>query len=660
MIARGAPVGAVCLRCRLRLLHQLSPAPVHNVASYATAAADADAGTDVNRANDQVDSKDAAEDDRQVYKDKPTGARRSRRGWKHFGAHKQYVSNNRVMSEVVRSLNSDMLGKPGHVIVMRDGGKLRRGLSALKNLEPEKPPESTSIEELLHSQREAQTTLEIRSNIHRLRPQTDTVLPKRRFEKLRDLLTSGFLSPQLQDYMLWHKSKAEDDSLSMALDTPSQPEFPWMKNRTAWVPLESEPSMADRTDFNLQGYVSETISPKQKLAIRLMRECWHLSIAELETELGETWIKLNDDEFTILMRGTQRFMNTLGKIWLDPGEQIEAFRREKMLRLVTTKYKVDSVIRDLDETLQCVTTKTFPIVLLGSGMPDDKILEHVGKITNSHIKKSHTLRRLHVTWLNIKSRAAHGLAAVEDIAHIVFRLLLTASGSPQVTSTLLPHTPSESHGGRLIVDVTSKEKLGWKDRLGQWARYAHPLSSEETVTDTALPIKKFELPFQPSIKEEDLDENVEFFPDTEFPKSPVKWSGDGKTSTTAHFGYILHPYQSSNPTPHLSNLLASTERRVFSPLAPHPLHFTKFESNDSGTAPVIGTRSTVVLRFWPSPSSQPISRPPDSPERSMPAPKHAKDTPPAPILELRLAASPGTRSSESRAYEPSPVSITPT
>lgn len=189
------------------------------------------------------------------------------------------------------------------------------------------------------------------------------------------------------------------------------------------------------------------------------------------------------------------------------------------------------------------------------------------------------------------------------------------------------------------MDVTSKEKLGWKDRLTQWARYVHPLTPEKGVADTALPIKKFELPFQPLAGSQTLKDDLEFFPESEFPAHPVKWSNTRQTSTTAHFGRILHPYQPSNPTPALPELLASTERRVFAPSTPHPLHLARLESSHSGSSPpLIITKSTLVLRFWPSPSSDPITRPDDS-ESLRPISKHAGDAPPAPILELRLAAS---------------------
>ncbi|KAI0454080.1 hypothetical protein F5B21DRAFT_477422 [Xylaria acuta] len=632
MIARGAPVGAVCLRCRLRLrlLGQLTP--IRYVASDAS-----NTHRVFDLASDRTDGEHVV---RQADQDQGSKARSgSRPGTRRLNLRKQHISGNRVLDEGAASLGSDMLGKPAYAIVMRDGGNVRRRKFPSAPGENESKPDpsanlATTIEALLDSQREPPTLHEVRSNIHGLRPKRDKVLPEKEFGKLRRLLTSGFLSAQLRDYIEWHKSGAWRESQETTADGSSPPEFPWILQRSPWVPLQTQPNAVKGTDPALQGYILDSIPAKERLAVRLMRECWELSIAELETQLGEISIKLHNHEFTLLLRGTQRFMNTLGKIWLEPGEKIEAFRNQKTLRLVTTKPKAETLIRDLDETLRSVMAKTFPVNLVASEPPDDTVLEELGRITNAHVRKNNTSRKLRVTWIELKSRAARGLTTLEDMAHIVMRLLLTASGSQQPTSTLLSPIVSQERPGRFIVDATSKDKLAWKDRLSQWARFVHPVTPEkESAAHPALPIKEFELPLEPIERAEALNGNLDYFPETKFPAQPVKWSEVLRTSTVACFGQVLHPYQSSNPTPLLSELLASADRRVFAPATPHPLYLSRFETSGSDSSPpLVTTKSTILLRFWPSPSSNPASN--KSAESS-----HAGDAPPAPVLELRLAAS---------------------
>ncbi|KAI3327403.1 hypothetical protein HD806DRAFT_392466 [Xylariaceae sp. AK1471] len=637
MIARGSPVGAVCFRCRLRLLRQLTP--IRYVASDATTAPQRahDDRTDGVNAGDDAGRDDAGHDEIVEF------IGRSRTGVKRLDLRKRHLSGNRVLNEGTASLGSEMLGKPAYAIVMRDGGNIRKKQSLLGPNTNETEPSGNiaqTIEALLDSQRESPTLQEVRSNIQDLQPQTDKVLSNKDFRKLQNLLTEGFLSAQLQDYIEWRKADAERESKEIAAGAPSYPEFPWILEISPWVPLPTQPNSVDGTDLSLQGYVSDSTPAKEKLAIHLMRECWGLSIAELGTQLGETLIKLRKHEFVLLMRGTQRFMNTLGEIWLEPGEKIEAVRNQKTLRLVTSKSKAESLIRELDEILKSVTMKTFPVHLVASEVPDDAVLEEVGQITNSHVRKSHTLKRLHVTWIELKSRAAKSFTGLEDMAHIVFRLLLTASGSQQATSTLLSPNLANNFSGRLIEDLTSKDKLVWKDRLAKWARYVFPLTPKESIGVGAIPIKEFELPFEPLRQTRNLKDGLEFFPETQFPFHPVKWSNTLQTSTVAHFGQILHPYQPSTPTPLLSDLLASPNRRIFAPKTPHPLYLAQFDApSEKGSPPLVITKSTLVLRFWPSPSSNPATKPDSSRNKNKKVSSHAGDTPPAPVLELRLATS---------------------
>lgn len=87
-------------------------------------------------------------------------------------------------------------------------------------------------------------------------------------------------------------------------------------------------------------------------------------------------------------------MNQLGVTWLDPGEKIEAFQDQKLLRLITTKPKAEVVLKDIHETLMRVTTQTVPLTVISSKFIDDAMLEEVGRITNTHVRKSHNQKRV--------------------------------------------------------------------------------------------------------------------------------------------------------------------------------------------------------------------------------------------------------------------------
>ncbi|KAI0440258.1 hypothetical protein F4803DRAFT_482822 [Xylaria telfairii] len=642
MFARGAHVGAVCLRCRLQLLRQVTP--IRYVTSDASNTSHAD-----DPASDQIDSEDAFSTFLEMGKDKspkPRSRSRSRSGSgsRKLDLRKRHISGNRVLQEAMTSLGTDVLGKPAYAIVMKDGGKLRKKQIPLAPGENEPGTESldnlaVNIEALLDSQRQPPSQREVMSNIDDLQPKTEKVLSEKGFRKLQNLLTDGFLNNQLQYYIRWRRPQPQPKPT----DTSSspEPEFLWIEGRSPWTPVQTQPNAVEGTGFAVQDYISDTTTPKERLAIRLMRECWGLSIAELQTQQGEIHIKVRSQEFILLMRGTQRYINTLSKVWLDPGEKIEAFRDQETLLLVTTKSKAESILRDLDETLRNLTTKTFPVLLTGTAeAPSDAVLEELGRMTNTHIRKSDELKKklhikqLHVTWIQVQSRAIRGLTHLEDMAHIVFRLLLTASGPPQTTSSLLSTMAPHKHAGRFVVDAAGKDKLAWRDKLSRWARFVYPLApGKQDVVNPTLPIEEFELPFEPTRRTETLNGSHTLVPEIKSPPLPVMWSNTLHTSTVACFGQILHPYQSADPKS-LSDVLASPNRRVFSPTTPHPLHLSRFETNNSDSGPqLVTTKSTIVLRFWPSPGSKPHTM-----DGSADAFPEAGDMPPAPVLELRLAA----------------------
>ncbi|KAI0204213.1 hypothetical protein F4808DRAFT_415081 [Astrocystis sublimbata] len=648
MIRRGTSVGSICLRCRLRLLGRLAPArPYTNDSPYS--------GDDPRSNHDPAMEPqeelrrgqffglrdwDFEENQSSKATIKPPQDFNFRRKATRLYARKRHVSGNRILDETSKSLGINMLGKPAHAIVMRDGGnkwekkqnkfgpKKFGPFNAAVKVEPDTNV-AASIQALLNSRHDDPDHDDVRSNIAQLEPTIDKVLTEKDFRKVQRLLADGFLNSQLLDYISWFKSQKTSS------------EYEWITGRSSWSPLKVEPGASEGTVPSLRGYIQEDTPARERLVIRLMRDCWGLSIAELQNQMGEIEIKVRNHEFVLLLRGQQRFLNALGNIFLEPGETIEAFRDQSAILLVTKQPKVESILKELDETLRSVSQKTFPLTLVESEHIDDAVLEEVGRITNTHIRKSRTGRRLHVTWIEVASRAEQGFDVLEDMAHIVLRLLLTGSGSKQATSTLLSPTDThlQSRPGRLVVDVTSKDKLTWRDRLSQWARFMYPRTPVQVERDpnSQVPVQ-FQLPFKPVTRTKLVNENTEFFPVTRFPSHPVRWSNELQTRTIACFGNILHQHQPGNPTPPLADLLASTERRAFAPSMPHPLRLAKFESSDpenSTNRPLVNTTQTLLLRFWPSPSWNPATR---ANNKSASA-GNPGDTPPAPVLELRLAAS---------------------
>ncbi|KAI1343311.1 mitochondrial inner-membrane-bound regulator-domain-containing protein [Xylariaceae sp. FL0016] len=647
MFTRGSTGGAVCFRCQLRLLrrNQQLPHPLllksliqqrqplrRCFATESHPDSDPALARDASATANTQGSTSKPEEHAEIEGEGHARPGKSKPRFKRPDFRKRRLSGNRVLTENFASLGSDMLGKPAYAIVLKDQGVRRRRNTSQPTVESLTDDGSTSnqlrtdIEALLDDRHRRPTIDEVRANIDSLEPTGEKVLSEKEFRELQNELTKGFLSAQLHDYLEWKLPEPIQDVVDAN-------QYPWIMSISPWVPLKDASEHTSGTNPNLQGYISESRPAKERLVIRIMRERWGLSIAEFSTTLGELQIKLQPQDFTLLMRGTQRFIKTLAKLYLNPGETIEAFRNRQTLRLVCSKTKARTLIKDLNETLGKITTKTFPIGLVTSGDIDDAVLEEVAGITNTNIRRSKTDARLHVSWIEINAREKQGLVGLEDMREVVVRLLRTAYAPPRAASTTQIPRAMRDRTCRFLPDSLNKSKLGWKDRLLQWARYVVPLQ-RPTPTPSTSPLTKLQLPFEPQEATRSRDATIcnpdyNFSADPQYDQAPVRWS-DFQTSTVARFGHVLHSYEMDTPSsPSLEDLLASSSGRLFAPLTPHPLKLSQLESSrQEPTKPL----STLIFRFWPSPALGDKSKPEFEESFSEPRPSHAD----APVLELRI------------------------
>ncbi|RYO94409.1 hypothetical protein DL764_007843 [Monosporascus ibericus] len=659
MFTRNLPTASVCLRCRLRLLlssqssHPLPPIAgtrsfgrrqiipsIRNIRCFASesAAPSNDQEQPQQETEEQPQTRDQNQDQGQaegserfdsLFSDilrndavtrtarRPDRRRpvRVKRLMIREPRAKRHHVKGRVLIEATESLGTDMLGRPAQALVMKEGVYRKKRLASVI-LGDEPGP--TDMEALLDARNEPATPEEARANIDELWPRTETLLSEKAFRKMQKALTDGFLKSQLKDYIENFKEEARaHDHESVAGDSESAPsapsaggsgvpeEYDWIKSISPWAPLNGDGSIAEGTGRNLHGYISDSTTDKEKLAIRILRECWALSIQELSSGLGEVWVRLRNWEFTLLMRGAQRFMARLGDTWLEPGEKIEAFRESTSLRLVTTKPKAEVLLKHLHNTLKSVTTRSIPLSILPSDSLDDALLEEVGRITNTHIRKSRTQKRLHVTWIELKTRDSRCL---EDLRHIVFRLLWTALASEMISTNLYAETLPDQSSGRFVVDRTSKDKWSWKDKMGEWARYVLPLASETPISgldpkpdvqtrEVGYPLRNLPLSIRPG-GHESQEASADDIP----PAQNAQWAETLETSTRAYFGHILHAHQPDALPPPLPHLLTAHHPRIFSAVTPHPLHLARLEARGGAGSTLVQTTSTIVIRFWPSPN----------------------------------------------------------
>ncbi|KXJ94209.1 mitochondrial inner-membrane-bound regulator-domain-containing protein [Microdochium bolleyi] len=598
------PRADICLRCSIRLSQQNARPLFPSIARYFS-----DRKEGASDDAPQEDTSSASRPSEQHFERSLRGPFRPERRLDLRPKNKRRRAGNRLLTEDSAALGMDMLGKPARAVLLRDGG-LYVKRDTTQKYEPEPTSTSPDWMAMFESHQDDVTTAEVFDNIESHKPESDRLLSERAFRKLQATLFDGFTAPQLQGYLQWCSKQSPDENSpqSMAM------RLPWVHSITDWIPLAHTSEAPGKGEPHLQGYISSSSSPKERLVIRVLREAWRLSISELSTGLGEVRVRLRNTEFTLLMRGTQRFMNLLGKQWLEPGEKIESSNGTKTLRFVIKKPKADILLAELDKTLNCIETKTLPLSLLTTEPLSDALMEELGRITNTHIRQSASGRRIHITWIEVRSLESK--SPLEDLRHVVFRLLLTALAPARVATSLSSDLPAKATG-RFIPDRTSTSKWAWKDRMDVWERYVAPAPSVEPTSGTERSatiqqertLPALDLPFDPMSQTPTNEESRVTSFDTAL--SPVSWAATARTSTTAHFGHLLHAATttSEKAAPETSttvaDIAAAGRRRIFSPLIPHPTRLAELETRDSDahqvSSGIYPAQSTILLRFQPSP-----------------------------------------------------------
>jgi hypothetical protein len=141
-------------------------------------------------------------------------------------------------------------------------------------------------------------------NIDELQPRSSHPLLASDFAELQAKLEEGFTAPQLQQYILsFHVLPRPPKTDEPQPEEP--PVFqtispPWVVKKHPWVPMTSK-GKKDTGDSS-QWYIRQNMSPKEKLAVRIMRECWKLSSHKALETRGRLNVELADAEFSLLLR----------------------------------------------------------------------------------------------------------------------------------------------------------------------------------------------------------------------------------------------------------------------------------------------------------------------------------------------------------------------
>lgn len=213
---------------------------------------------------------------------------------KHISEHplgKLYGYTGQQLRENREKLSVDVLGETAEVIVLRDS-KIRNYKQGgyEEDVETKK---GIDILATLDEERGLVGWEEVESNINDFRP-IDGHHPQTR-EEFSDLLTglqSGFTVSQLARYLQIHgrKDLADPEPITASLALRISP----------WIPGISESD--ERLDNDhLRGYDLESYTTKQRLVLRLLRECWKLELPFVEEGIGQIEVDIKAGDLDLLL-----------------------------------------------------------------------------------------------------------------------------------------------------------------------------------------------------------------------------------------------------------------------------------------------------------------------------------------------------------------------
>jgi hypothetical protein len=189
-------------------------------------------------------------------------------------------------------LDVDALGEPAEVIVLRDSKYTTYDYA--KEYQVVEPVESIDILAALDNERGLVGQKEVEENINQFRPKKgEEPQDWDGFNKLVQDMQAGFTVSQLARYIqsFNEANGGEKSSPSVGFLIP---------RISPWMP-ESSKSTTYLDGDSTGGYSVASYTNKQRLVLRLIRECWKLALPEVEEGIGEVELELKPGDYDLLL-----------------------------------------------------------------------------------------------------------------------------------------------------------------------------------------------------------------------------------------------------------------------------------------------------------------------------------------------------------------------
>ena len=301
MITRSPLRPHVCLQCQRNLSKRFAPSKLQSAAFQTTPNSNAEAQTPQPSDVPQLKiHRVPAQDRRRPSINIRKGRQRDvdlRTKLGDESAARLHGHRGRKLQEKVEDLNTNSLGDTAKVIVLQDSKyNFYTHLNRMKDQEAK----HVDIESLLIKEKGVVGVEEVNKSIDGLRKGQ----PPQTWQKLNEFvqtLAEGFTYSQLLRYLDFANSRAAEARAEAVEETPD-PKLvpsPHILNVTPWMPAVSE--FSDHFDQDpLRGYYMPSHTSKQKLALKVVRECWHWELPEISEGLGQFEVQMSRSDLDLL------------------------------------------------------------------------------------------------------------------------------------------------------------------------------------------------------------------------------------------------------------------------------------------------------------------------------------------------------------------------
>ncbi|RKF58805.1 hypothetical protein OnM2_065009 [Erysiphe neolycopersici] len=438
----------------------------------------------------------------------------------------------------------DKNGKTASIIVLRDS-ILSTHRSKPKRAAPEDAPTIDILGQLGHEASFANIN-EVITNIDGLRPKEEQLDSWIEFNQLVDELANGFTTVQLEQY--FHKFCKKADNENLSENTPYNC-TDLILSVTPWRPdISASQKYFDNDPY--RGYLFESRTMKQRLAISLIRECWNVELLPVIEGVGQFEIKIRADILEILLSGKplplQSFYDDVLTI---DGEGLEVFWSRNVIRITTTKTRKYRIVQEIEKLVKRVKILNVSLGDLLSlfDVQQKNIQEDEQWIRNIfHDRTLTQLKRLTGVTIRQENNRQISLGALvdndflEDPVNAARRLLLTARPPNYVNEISLASSDKSLAAPLSYCQV---DGLNWWCKTRSWYRWTNPIHKEEHLSREVPTKESSSIQF---LYEKNKLKNkmvVILPPESQIADkstSEIKWSTEYSTSTFVTVGALIH------------------------------------------------------------------------------------------------------------------------